>query len=105
MKTVDELYDQYFLNIWEYWDFAEPFSKEDIKDQLDEEKEEYDSETINELYEILKESQKDVKEQVLEDNLEELKVRLTDEINDYPGYLDTFTIIKALVQLASDYTL
>ena len=50
MKTAEELFDKYFLDIWEDWDVFEVFTIDDVRDALDAVEEEYTPETLDKLY-------------------------------------------------------
>ena len=101
MKTAEELFDEYFLEIWEDWDVFELFTTDDIKVNLDIVGEEYTPEILDELYNLLLEYQENEKDAYLDYAYEELSRKIDNCINE--SNLPNKYIREILLDLAGQY--
>ena len=101
MKTAEELFDEYFLEIWEDWDVFELFTTDDIKVNLDIVGEEYTPEILDELYNLLLEYQENEKDAYLDYAYEELSRKIDDCINE--SNLPNKYVREILLDLAGQY--
>lgn len=99
MKTVDELYDEYFLDYFD--NRSVEVYIDDIKFVLDEEKEEYTFEIIDEIRERLLEDKDNYDYERFQDIREQLISELSDIINEYD--LDNKYVVQILIDLLNEY--
>jgi len=99
MKTVDELYDEYFLDY--FADGSVEVCIDDIKFVLDEEKEEYTFEIIDEIRERLLEDKHNYDYERYQDIRPELMTELGNIIDEYD--LDSKYIVQILIDLLNEY--
>lgn len=99
MKTVDELYDEYFLDYFD--DINVEVNVDDIKSILDEEKEEYTPEIIDEIKERLL---VDKREQSY-NYFQEIRYQLKDELCDIIDHLNLENkyVVQILIDLLNEY--
>lgn len=99
MKTVDELYDEYFLD---YFDNGSvEVDIDDIKLILDEEKEEYTPEIIDEIRERLLEDKNNYNYERYQDIRAQLMSDLSNIIDEY--YLENKYVVQILIDLLNEY--
>ena len=101
MKTAEELFDIYFLDIWEDWDVFEVFTIDDVRDALDAVEEEYTPETLDKLYNLLLEYQENEKDAYLDYEYEELSRRIDDCLD--VAHLPDECIREILLDFAEQY--
>lgn len=99
MKTVDELYDEYFLDY--FADGSVEVYIDDIKFVLDKEKEEYTPEIIDEIRERLLEDKDNYDYERYQDIREQLINELSDIIYEYG--LDNKYVVQILIDLLNEY--
>lgn len=99
MKTVDELYDEYFLDYFD--DGSVEVYTDDIKFVLDEKKEEYTFEIIDEIKERLLNDKENYDYDRYQDVREQLISELSDIIDEYD--LDNKYIVQILIDLLNEY--
>ena len=99
MKTVDELYDEYFLDYFD--DGSVEVYTDDIKFVLDEKKEEYTREIIDEIKERLLNDKENYDYDRYQDVREQLMSELSDIIDEYN--LDNKYIVQILIDLLNEY--
>jgi hypothetical protein len=99
MKTVDELYDEYFLDY--FGDGDVEVYIDDIKLVLDEEKEEYTPEIIYEIKERLLVDKDNHKYEQYQDIRPELMTELSNIIDEYD--LDSKYVVQILIDLLNEY--
>jgi hypothetical protein len=99
MKTVDELYDEYFLDY--FADGSVEVYIDDIKSVLDEEKEEYTFEIIDEIRERLLKDKHNYDYERYQDIRPELMSELSNIIDEYD--LDNKYIVQILIDLLNEY--
>lgn len=99
MKTVDELYNEYFLDYFD--DINVEVNVDDIKFILDEEKEEYTPEIIDEIKELLL---VDKREQAY-NYFQEIRYQLKDELCDIIDHLNLENkyVVQILIDLLNEY--
>lgn len=104
MKTSEELYDEYFLDIFaSSWDMWDEIDSECVRDLLDENNEKYSDDTIEDILNILLEDQKEYQEGVKESESRDLIDCIEDVIQCNVDHLENSDIGKILVKLANDY--
>ena len=101
MKTAEELFDKYFLDIWEDWDVFEVFTIDDVRDALDAIEEEYTPETLDKLYNLLLGYQENEKDAYLDYEYEELSRRIDDCLD--VTHLPDDSIREILLDFAEQY--
>lgn len=99
MKTVDELYDEYFSDY--FADGSVEVYIDDIKFVLDEKKEEYTFEIIYEIKERLLNDKENYDYERYQDIREQLMSELGDIIDEYD--LDNKYIVRILIDLLNEY--
>ena len=99
MKTVDELYDEYFLDYFD--DGSVEVYTDDIKFVLDEKKEEYTFEIIDEIKERLLNDKENYDYERYQDVREQLISEFSDIIDEYD--LDNKYVIQILIDLLNEY--
>ena len=99
MKTVDELYDEYFLDYFD--DGSVEVYTDDIKFVLEEKKEEYTFEIIDEIKERLLNDKENYDYDRYQDVREQLISELSDIIDEYN--LDNKYVIQILIDLLNEY--
>ena len=99
MKTVDELYDEYFLDY--FADGSVEVYTDDIKFVLEEKKEEYTFEIIDEIKERLLNDKENYDYERFQDVREQLISELSDIIYEYN--LDNKYIVQILIDLLNEY--
>lgn len=99
MKTVDELYDEYFLDYFD--DGSVEVYTDDIKFVLEEKKEEYTFEIIDEIKERLLNDKENYDYDRYQDVREQLISELSDIIDEYD--LDNKYVIQILIDLLNEY--
>ena len=99
MKTVDELYDEYFLDYFD--DGSVEVYTDDIKFVLDEKKEEYTFEIIDEIKERLLNDKENYDYERYQDVREQLINEFSDIIDEYD--LDNKYVIQILIDLLNAY--
>ena len=99
MKTVDELYDEYFSDY--FADGSVEVYIDDIKFVLEEKKEEYTFEIIDEIKERLLNDKENYDYERFQDVREQLISELSDIIDEYN--LDNKYIVQILIDLLNEY--
>ena len=99
MKTVDELYDEYFLDY--FADGSVEVYTDDIKFVLDEKKEEYTFEIIDEIKERLLNDKENYDYERYQDIQEQLISEISNIIDEYN--LDNKYIVQILIDLLNEY--
>ena len=99
MKTVDELYDEYFIDYFDDGDVE--VNVDDIKLVLDEEKEEYTPEIVYEIKERLLKDKDYYNYERYQDIRPELMTELSNIIDEYD--LDSKYVVQILIDLLNEY--